>query len=186
MTEPKTLTKLARAYTFAAEKHTGQFRKGEAREPYINHPCDVAYNVARIRPDDVNLICAAVLHDTVEDTDAEYDDILEHFGKDVADLVAEVTDNKALPKAERKQAQVDSAPHKSERAKILKLCDKASNLEAMAYSPPTNWDLDRRKTYLEWGLKVAAGLKGADAAADRHFDAAAELCAEKLGIRVAI
>lgn len=176
------LTKLARAYTYAAQKHTHQVRKGEAREPYINHPSDVAYNVARIRPDDVNLICAAVLHDTIEDTDAEYDDILELFGEDVANLVAEVTDNKALPKAERKQAQIDSAPHKSDRAKILKLCDKASNLEAMAYSPPVSWDLDRRKSYLDWGVLVAAGLRGVDVAADRHFDAAAELCAEKLGV----
>ena len=182
MTKQNDLAKLAHAYTFAAEKHTHQVRKGEAREPYINHPCDVAYNVARICPDDVNLICAAVLHDTIEDTDAEYDDILQLFGEDVANLVAEVTDNKALPKAERKQAQVDSAPNKSDRAKILKLCDKASNLEAMAYSPPAAWDTDRRKAYLEWGLKVAAGLKGADPAADRHFDAAAELCAEKLGL----
>ena len=176
------LMKLARAYTFAAEKHTGQFRKGEAREPYINHPCDVAYNVARICPDDVNLICAAVLHDTVEDTDTEYDDILEMFGEDVANLVAEVTDNKALPKAERKQAQVDAAPHKSDRAKILKLCDKASNLGAMAVSPPANWDSDRRKDYLAWGQKVASGLKGVNALADKHFDAAAELCAERLGV----
>jgi guanosine-3',5'-bis(diphosphate) 3'-pyrophosphohydrolase len=179
------LTKIARAYTFAAEKHTHQVRKGEAREPYINHPCDVAYNVARIRPDDVNLICAAVLHDTIEDTDTEYEDILQLFGEDVANLVAEVTDNKALPKAERKQAQVDSAPHKSDRAKILKLCDKASNLGAMAMSPPANWDENRRKEYLGWGLKVAAGLKGVDSLADKHFDAAVELCAERLGISAA-
>ena len=131
--------RLARAAAFAADKHTGQLRKGEAGEPYVNHVIEVAEMLARASDGaDVELVIGGLLHDTIEDTGATHAEVAAIFGVVVADLVAEVTDDKSLPKAERKRLQVLHAPHKSARAKQLKLADKTSNLRALASSPPSD------------------------------------------------
>src|SRR5579871_3784275 len=120
------------AVQFAAQKHMTQKRKGMMGEPYINHLLEVAGLIAESSEDlDENLIVAALLHDTVEDTRTTYEEVREKFGDDVAGLVAEVTDDKSLPKATRKQLQIDNAPHKSTRAATIKLADKISNLRAI-------------------------------------------------------
>src|SRR5580698_3001871 len=120
---------------FAAEKHAGQRRKGAAGEPYVNHLLEVAQLVSSALPEpDANLVIAALLHDTVEDVGVTKEQLAERFGSDVADLVMEVTDDKSLPKAERKRLQVEEAPKKSVRAQYIKVADKISNMRSVLYS----------------------------------------------------
>ncbi len=162
---------LARAFAFAAEHHAGQSRKGEAAEPYVNHVADVACRVAEATGGaDARLVAAALLHDTVEDTRATEEDIRVSFGDDVADLVMEVTDDQSLPDDARRQAQVDHAPHMTDRAKRLKLADKASNLTEIAESPPRDWSAERKRDYAGWAERVLAGLRGVDAGMERTLE----------------
>ena len=172
---------LARAWRVAAEQHVDQRRKGERQEPYVNHLAEVADLVAEAtRGTDPNLVAAAVLHDTVEDTGMTKAKLARLFGADVAAIVAEVTDNKKLPKAERKRLQVANASHKTRRAKILKLADKTSNLRSIAKSPPRDWNLDRQRKYLKFSLDVAAGLRGSNAWLESELDRAARTLERKL------
>jgi (p)ppGpp synthase/HD superfamily hydrolase len=165
---------LADAYHFAAAKHVNDRRKGEAAEPYVNHLAEVADLVARATGGgDVEAIIAAVLHDTVEDTDTTFAEIEARFGARVAALVAEVTDDKTLAKAERKRLQIEHARHASPAAKIIKLADKTSNLRAMAVSPPRGWPAERRAEYLAWSLAVVAGCRSASPWLEAQFDEAA-------------
>jgi (p)ppGpp synthase/HD superfamily hydrolase len=144
---------------FAAEKHANQKRKGAAGEPYINHLLEVAQLVSSaISEPDPNLVIAALLHDTIEDAGVTRDELIRRFGSDVADLVIEVTDDKSLPKAERKRLQIQNAPKKSVRAQIIKLADKIANMRSILSSPPTHWDHERKKQYFEWSKQVIAGL----------------------------
>jgi (p)ppGpp synthase/HD superfamily hydrolase len=165
---------LARALHFAARQHVRQRRKGADGEPYINHLAEVADLIAEATEGlDVNLVVAALLHDVVEDTDTTSAEVAAAFGEDVAALVAEVTDDKTLPKAERKRLQIVHAPSLGPRAKLLKLADKTSNLRALAASPPANWSPERRRDYIAWGRAVVAGMRGACPWLEERFDAAA-------------
>jgi GTP diphosphokinase / guanosine-3',5'-bis(diphosphate) 3'-diphosphatase len=166
---------IARAWNFAAERHAKQPRKGEAKEPYVNHLAEVAELVATATEGrDANLVAAAVLHDTVEDTATLPGELASLFNADIAGLVGEVTDDKRLDKAERKRLQVEHASAKSNRAKILKLADKTSNLRSLAKSPPADWDLARKREYLDWAKEVVRGLRGASPWLEARFDEAAE------------
>jgi (p)ppGpp synthase/HD superfamily hydrolase len=118
------------------------------------------------------LIAGGFLHDTLEDTATEYEELAETFGRDVADLVAEVTDDKSLPKAERKHLQIANAPKKSHRARLLKIADKTSNLRALAASPPAHWDRARASEYVDWAVQVVNRCRGLNARLDQVFDAA--------------
>ncbi len=156
---------------FAAEKHANQKRKGKAGEPYINHLIEVAQLISHAIPEpDPNLIIAALLHDTVEDVGVTKEHLAQRFGADVADLVAEVTDDKSLPKAERKRLQVENAPHKSVAAQQIKLADKISNLRAILASPPTDWDFQRQKEYFQWAKRVVDGLTAPNPLLKDEFD----------------
>jgi (p)ppGpp synthase/HD superfamily hydrolase len=153
------LSAILAAAHFAAEKHAGQRRKGAAGEPYINHLLEVAQLVSSALPEpDANLVIAALLHDTIEDAEVTREDLVQRFGSDVANLVMEVTDDKSLPKAERKRLQVEQAPKKSVRAQYIKVADKISNMRSVLHSPPVDWDRDRRRQYFEWAKQVVAGL----------------------------
>ena len=144
---------------FAAEKHAGQRRKGKVAEPYINHLIEVAQLVSgALAEPDTNLVIAALLHDSIEDVGVTRDELVQRFGSDVADLVAEVTDDKSLPKKERKRLQVENARKKSVRAQTIKLADKISNLRSILSSPPADWDFQRKQEYFEWAKKVVDGL----------------------------
>jgi len=167
------VVKVARALDYAARKHVGQRRKGEAKEPYVNHLAEVAYLLAEAtNGDDTNLVIAGLLHDCIEDQGVTHEELVELFGADVADLVRDVTDDKTLLKAERKRLQVERAPHKSDRAKMLKIADKTSNLRAIAVSPPSGWDEQRKRDYFAWALAVVAGCRGVNAFLEEKFDEA--------------
>lgn len=159
------------AARFAAERHAQQKRKGAAGEPYFNHLLEVAELVAAGTDClDVELLMAAFLHDTVEDTGVTVQELETRFGKNVAALVEEVTDDKSLPKETRKQLQVQNAPKKSERAQTLKLADKISNLRSILASPPSGWDRDRKQQYFEWARQVVAGLAKPNPFLKTEFD----------------
>lgn len=161
------------AAEFAAKRHVNQRRKGAAGEPYINHLAEVAMLLADATEGiDAALVAAGFLHDTIEDTPTKYEELVARFGADVADLVAAVTDDKSLPKAERKRLQVEHTPKLSKRARLLKLADKISNLRSIATSPPADWDAARVIDYIAWAEKVVAGCRGVNDRLERLFDAA--------------
>jgi len=161
------------ALDFAARKHAGQRRKGVTAEPYLNHLAEVAQLLAEATAgEDPILVAGGLLHDSIEDTGTTHAELVAAFGVEVADLVREVTDDKALPKAERKRLQILHAPHKSSRAKLLKLADKTSNLRALLASPPVDWPLVRQQEYFDWAAAVVAGCRGLNASLEARFDAA--------------
>ena len=164
---------VARAADFAARAHAMQKRKGAAQEPYVNHLAEVALLLTEATGGrNPVLIAAAWLHDTLEDTITEREELQSLFGKDVATIVAEVTDDKSLAKSERKRLQVETAPKKSKPARMLKIADKTSNLRALAKSPPMGWDLRRREDYVTWAEAVVAGCRGLSAELEARFAAA--------------
>lgn len=163
-----------RAADAAARWHVHQRRKGSAQEPYINHLLEVASLVAEAtHGKDPELVIAALLHDAVEDQEVPYELIVREFGKKVADLVQEVSDDKSLAKEDRKERQVKDASKKSEGAKFIKLADKTSNLRAITYSPAPTWSVKRRLDYIDWAKKVVAGLRGTSPWLEQQFDHAA-------------
>jgi (p)ppGpp synthase/HD superfamily hydrolase len=171
--EAQAIHDLMRAASFAAEKHVGQRRKGATAEPYINHVLEVATLVAgALQEPDVNLVMAALLHDTIEDTDATKAELTKQFGTDVADLVAECTDDKSLAKEERKRLQIVNAPHKTRRAQAIKVADKTSNLRAILTSPPADWDHERKRNYFAWAKEVVDGLTAPNPVLKAEFDKA--------------
>ena len=160
------------ALDFAARQHRQQRRKDAAATPYINHPIALANLLANPGGvDDPLVLVGALLHDTVEDTETSLADLEARFGPEVAALVSEVTDDKSLPKAERKQRQIDHAAHLSERARLVKLADKICNLRDLIDSPPPDWSGDRRRAYLDWSKAVVDGLRGSHPQLEAIFDA---------------
>ena len=167
------LAQLLKALAFAAHKHRDQRRKDAEASPYINHPialADVLVNEGGVS--DVEVICAALLHDTVEDTATTHEELTNAFGSRIARIVAEVTDDKSLAKEERKRLQIEHAPALSHEAKLVKLADKICNLRDVAHRPPAHWDLARRREYFEWAKKVVDGVRGAHPRLEAAFDAA--------------
>lgn len=165
------IKKLLKATAFAANKHRDQRRKDADSSPYINHPialCDILVNEGDIANTDV--ICAAMLHDTIEDTDTTEEELIAAFGSKIASIVMEVTDNKSLPKLERKRLQVEHAHSISHDAKLVKLADKIANLRDILSSPPKDWDEARKKEYFQWANDVVQGLRGSSAKLERVFD----------------
>lgn len=165
------MNNLVKAFAFAADKHRNQRRKDADKSPYINHPialANVLANEAAI--DDERVLLAAVLHDTVEDTATTQQELVRLFGQEVADIVLEVSDDKALTKAERKRLQVEHAGSISRRAKLVKLADKICNLRDVAASPPADWPLERRQEYFDWGKSVVDALRGVHPELERIFD----------------
>ena len=143
------------AARFAAERHAAQRRKGASAEPYVNHLLEVAELLARTADElDTNLIVAALLHDAIEDAGVTREEIAARFGEDAASLVAEVTDDKSLPKETRKALQIERASGKSLRAQALGAADKIANVRSIAASPPADWSFERRVAYVRWARQV--------------------------------
>ncbi len=164
---------LLRALEFAARKHRDQRRKGLAAEPYVNHLAEVTRMLAEATGGgDPVLLIGGLLHDTIEDTATTPEELEREFGHEVADLVVEVTDDKTLPKKERKRLQIERAREASTRAKLLKLADKTANVRSIVHSPPRGWDRDRKLAYLRWAEGVIAHCRGVNAQLESTFDEA--------------
>lgn len=167
------LALVLRASVFAAQKHRNQRRKDVEASPYINHPLALACILAdEGGVADATTISAALLHDTIEDTATTAEELQREFGAAVAAVVLEVTDDKALPKAERKRLQVEHAGAISDRAKLVKLADKIANLRDIAASPPWDWSVDRRREYFDWAKAVVDRLRGVHPGLEAAFDEA--------------
>lgn len=149
------ITQILKAMEFAAEKHRAQRRKSGESVPYINHPIGVARILAEIGGiEEEDVLIAAILHDTLEDTETTREELDAAFGSVVRQLVDEVTDDKSLPKAERKRLQIEHAHALSRGAALIKLADKIANLRDLANAPPADWSIDRIREYLDWAEKV--------------------------------
>ncbi len=149
------LAQLMHAALFAAQKHSTQRRKGEASEPYVNHVLEVAHLVSlTLEQPDTAILMAALLHDTIEDCGVTQEELAGLFGEEVAALVMELTDDRSLPKSERKRLQVEHATHRSPRAQTIKLADKISNLRSILQSPPADWDSARKHEYLDFSVRL--------------------------------
>lgn len=175
--------RLLKAIAFAAEKHKGQCRKDADASPYINHSIAVATVLAEegdVR--DEELLLAAVLHDTVEDTETTFAELEAHFGAAVAGVVREVTDDKTLKKEVRKRLQEERALHSSSRARQLRIADKICNIRDIMHSPPANWSIERKKEYLYWSTRVVASCRGVNELLDKAYDEAAIAVARHLGV----
>lgn len=171
--EERDLKLLLKALSFAARKHKDQRRKDVAASPYINHPISLANILCNEgHVDDIEVIAAALLHDTVEDTDTSPEELAREFGPAIRDLVMAVTDDKTLPPHERKQRQIAHAGHISHQAKLVKLADKISNVRDMLGAPPMSWDLKRRQAYFDWAKAVVDQLRGTHPQLEAAFDAA--------------
>jgi GTP diphosphokinase / guanosine-3',5'-bis(diphosphate) 3'-diphosphatase len=160
------------ALQFAAAKHQEQKRK-DGVIPYINHPIEVTrmlWETGGVR--DITTLLAALLHDTIEDTKTSPVEIRDAFGEEVLALVLEVTDDRSLPKAERKRLQVEHAPHKSLRARQIKLADKINNIYTITNFPPKDWTAQRKREYLDWSEQVVDGLRGHNPGLEAAYDAA--------------
>jgi guanosine-3',5'-bis(diphosphate) 3'-pyrophosphohydrolase len=163
--------RLLLALHFSAEKHRHQRRKDRHASPYINHPIEVATMLATVGAvSDLASLIAAVLHDTIEDTATTGDELEQRFGREVRLLVEEVTDDKRLPKTERKRLQIVHARGASHRAKLIKIGDKICNVRDVTHAPPDGWTEERRREYLDWTEQVVAGCRGASATLERYYD----------------
>ena len=161
------------ALAFAAHKHRDQRRKDAQASPYINHPIALAEVLAgEGGVTDAEVLAAALLHDTIEDTDTTAAELRREFGERIAAMVEEVTDDQKLPKAERKRLQIEHAAGISPGAKLVKLADKICNLRDVADRPPAKWDLERRQEYFEWAKRVIDRLRGAPGDSMRQLEAA--------------
>lgn len=173
------LARVLDALAFAAHAHRNQRRKDADRTPYINHPIALLHILAvEAGIDDPDVLCAAVLHDYIEDCcggdgepTVEQGKAIVHdrFGAQVLDYVLAVTDDKTLPKAERKRAQVEHAAHIPHGAKLVKLADKTANLRDIASTPPADWSLERRREYFDWAAEVVAQVRGTSARLESLF-----------------
>jgi GTP diphosphokinase / guanosine-3',5'-bis(diphosphate) 3'-diphosphatase len=160
-----------RAAAFAAEKHRTQRRKDAEASPYINHPIQLAYILVQADIEDPVVLASALLHDTIEDTQTTLDELEIVFGYEIANIVAECSDDKSLTKLERKQAQIDHAATISHQAKLVKLADKIANVSDMNRAPPAGWSLERKREYFDWAKQVVDRMRGTHATLEARFDA---------------
>jgi len=169
------LALVLKAMHFAAERHGRQRRKDEEASPYINHPIAVAHVLCSVgRVTDPLTLAAAMLHDTIEDTETSGTELEQEFGLKIRHIVEELSDDKSLPAEARKRLQIERAPTLSPRARLVKLADKICNVRDVIDTPPVGWSSQRRRDYIFWAQAVIRGLRGTSEALERHFD---ELCA---------
>ena len=172
---------ILKATHFAAHKHRKQRRKDEEKIPYINHPISVAKIITEIGSvEDPEVLAAALLHDTLEDTETTVEELIDNFGQRVCSLVEEVSDDKILPRQTRKDLQIQHAPQLSEGAILIKLGDKISNVTDITHTPPTNWDSSRRLEYFDWAEKVINNCPRVNASLEKHFKDSIQRGREKL------
>lgn len=161
-----------KAVEFAARKHKDQRRKDVEASPYVNHPIAVANILcSEGQIGDVSVICGALLHDTLEDTATTPEELASEFGTAIRRIVEEVSDDKGLPKEERKRLQIAHAARISDQAKLVKLGDKIANLRDVTARPPDGWSLQRKQAYFDWARAVVDNLRGVHPGLEAVFDA---------------
>jgi guanosine-3',5'-bis(diphosphate) 3'-pyrophosphohydrolase len=148
------------ALRFAADHHRFGRRKDEEASPYINHPIAVAAELADVGVMDMEILAAALLHDTLEDTDATPEDLELEFSPRVRRLVEALTDDGSLPSRERKQAQLENALYMETDAKWIRIADKICNARDVGFAPARGWSLERRHEYLDWTEQVVRRCSG--------------------------
>jgi guanosine-3',5'-bis(diphosphate) 3'-pyrophosphohydrolase len=160
-----------RALAFAAERHRDQRRRDRHASPFVNHPIEVATQLAVVGGiSDPVTLAAAVLHDVIEDTATTAADLEVAFGTAVALLVVEVSDeDPRLPREQRRRLQALRAPGCSQAARLIKIADKTVNLRQLR----VDWTADRRAAYLASARRVVDACRGTNAALERAFDEAA-------------
>lgn len=146
--------------------------QGQGATPYINHPVSLAHILTHEGGiDDIDVLSAALLHDTIEDTDTTPEELVAHFGERITSIVLEVTDDTTQHFTVRKQTQIDHAPHMSYEARLVKLADKISNVRDLLAFPPHDWPIVRKQAYLDFAAAVVDGLRGTNAPLEAAFDA---------------
>jgi guanosine-3',5'-bis(diphosphate) 3'-pyrophosphohydrolase len=155
-----------RALDFAAVRHADQRRKGEGGAPYVNHLIEVAMLLAEVGGvEDEEILVAAVLHDVVEDTPTSIDEVGDRFGERVKHIVRSVTDDKSLPRTERRRLVLEHLVHADVSTKLVKLADLSSNMNM----PPAEWSRERLLAYVEWSSEAARLCAGVCAALDELY-----------------
>ena len=185
MTDGTQVDQVLAAAVFSADKHQGQVRKDFQGSPYITHPLTVAkvlWEIGGVR--ETHTLVAAILHDTLEDTRTTPSEIRELFGEDILSIVTEVSDNKSLEKLERKRLQVIHASELSLPAKLIKLGDKLVNCRDILISPPRDWDINRRREYIQWAADVLAQIRGTNAPLEDAFDSMAADAENQLKFKI--
>jgi len=170
---PKDFLLVVEALSHAADRHVNQRRKDERKTPYINHPIsllDILVTIGKVT--DGVVLAAALLHDTIEDTGETHAGLEKKFGTEVADIVVEVSDDKSIPKPERKRLQIEHAGHSSYKARLVKLADKIANLRDIIINPPSNWPLSRQQAYFDWAAAVLVGLRGTHPELEQAYEEA--------------
>jgi GTP diphosphokinase / guanosine-3',5'-bis(diphosphate) 3'-diphosphatase len=161
---------IADAILFAAAAHTGQFRK-DGTTPYINHPLQVMHHLVHVAAiSDEELLCAAVLHDVIEDTSITALQIEQRYSKRIRFIVEELTDDKHLGKSERKLLQIENAHTLTHDARLIRISDKICNVHDMYMAPPQNWSITERLNYVTWALAVVEHIRGTHDKLEKNFD----------------
>lgn len=145
------------ALNFAALRHRSQRRKGREGAPYVNHLIEVAHVLTRHGVEDPITLCAAILHDSVEDAEVTAEELVQRFGGEVTSIVLELTDAPDVPRWTTRVAQIETAPNLSERAQDIRVADKISNLRGVLTSPPSGWSIERKLAYYAWAEQVVEG-----------------------------
>ncbi len=165
-----------RALAFSAHKHRKQRRKDSEGSPYINHPIELMRVLAEEAGlTDPNLLAVAALHDTIEDTETTKEELVQAFGADIANTVLELTDNKSLPRSERKRRQIEYASRISRNGALVLLADKICNLRDIARVPPADWSLKRKQDFFDWAKQVVDNLPHANDRLEALFEDAYRL-----------
>ena len=172
---------IKKALALATEKHKNHTRLAKKKSPYIAHPIAVRHILSDVGGvEDAEVLAAALLHDTLEDTPTTREELIENFGQMVCSLVEEVSDDKTLPRQTRKDLQIQHAPQLSEGAVLIKLGDKISNVTDITHTPPTNWDSSRRLEYFDWAEKVINNCPKVNTSLEKYFKDSIQKGREKL------
>ena len=172
---------IEKALAFATEKHKNQTRQNQEKSPYIVHPIEVRHILSELGGvKDAEVLAAALLHDTLEDTSTTREELIKNFGQRVCSLVEEVSDDKTLPRQTRKDLQIQHAPQLSEGAVLIKLGDKISNVTDITHTPPTNWDRSRCLEYFDWAEKVINNCPKVNTSLEKYFKYSIQKGREKL------
>ncbi len=178
---PQSTPLLLDAAAFAASRHVDQRRKHAGDEPYVNHVLQVAREISFTGGiDNAAVLAAAILHDVIEDSDTTAEQIAERFGASVAEMVVECTDDKDLPRKERRALQVEHAPNISPGAKLIKLADKLCNVRDIRTADDDVWSRKKRRKYIEWANEVVTALGQVNEALERAYWAESQASAAML------